>query len=386
MTTRRISSSIALVGVTALLAACGGSDTGPSDSGSGGSGADPAGQPAALASDKELEELADVIESAREEGVLRLNWGGTGLADMVPEAFDRFNEYYGLDLELQHTPKSSMSTNASTLSAEYEAGRPAETDVAFGASVHVETALREGWVDPLDDWKDWSTHVTEDVLAGFADEPPVAIALYTLYGGAVYNTDIVTEELRTPQDILDLEHPIAATPIGAMFDRSGGPWEGVMGNPEIFEFLDAFEPKIEGLISCGDIDRVASGEFPVLFIGCSQASYQVYADKGAPVAFTPIEGMAIAQQNYMYFPEHAKSPNVARLWANYLMTPEAQELVYDYVRADNSRLEGSQTKAELDEWESQGYNYVFVDMQANRDMNQQYGPEYRKRILSYFQN
>jgi ABC-type glycerol-3-phosphate transport system substrate-binding protein len=389
----------ALSVVVLAIGACGGTDGDPDDpaveaspdataeepaTGEDGTADEPADAegPSGSGDPAELEELADVIAAAQEEGMLRLNWGGTGLADSVPTLFEGFQEYYGLDLELQHDPQSQMSGNMSTLGAEFEANRAAHTDIAWGVTVHIQQGLRDGWVVPIDDYEDWSVHITEDMVDGYDGEPPLAVAGYTLYGGVVYNTDIVTEELRTPEDILALEHPIASTPIGAMFDRVAGPYENTLTEDEVFEFLEEFE--IAGLISCGDIDRVASGEFPVLFIACSQASYHVFAEQGAPVDFRPIEGMNIAQHNYMFFPEHAENPNVARLFANYVSSPEGQQVFRDIVLADNMFAPDSRTGAEIDAWEAEGFDYVFVGLQDLRDLQEATGPDTRDRILGYF--
>lgn len=335
-----------------------------------------------LASVEEVERLADVIAAAQEEGMLRLNWGGTGLADSVPILFEDFQEYYCLDLRLEHDPQSSMATNMTNIGAEFDAGRPSATDIAWGTTVHIQQAMRGKWLDTMADYEDWSWHITPEILDGYDGEDPVAVAGYTLYGGVVYNTGVVTETLRTPEDILNLTVPIASTPIGAMFDRVGGPYDATLGEEALFEFLDRFE--IAGLISCGDLDRVASGEFPVLFIACSQASYHVYKDAGAPLEFRPIEGMNIAQHNYMFLPLHAEHPNVARLFINYISSPAGQSTFAEIVKADNMFAPGSRTGAEIDALESEGFEYVFVGLQDLKDLQDAATPDYRDRVLAYF--
>lgn len=335
-----------------------------------------------LASAEEVEHLADVIAAAQSEGTLRLNWGGTGLADSVPFLFEDFLAYYCLDLTLEHDPQSNQGANMSTISGEFDAGRTSSTDIAFGATVHIQQAMRGGWLDTMADYEDWSWHITPEILDGYDGEDPVAVAAYTLFGGVVYNTNIVTQTLRTPEDILNLTVPIAGTPIGAMFDRLGGTSPDTIGTEKLFEFLDRFE--IAGLISCGDLDRVASGEFPVLFIACSQASYNVYRDLGAPLAFRPIEGMNIAQHNYMFLPTHAENPNVARLFINYISSPQGQETFWEIVKADNMFVPGSRTAEEIAAFEAEGFKYVFIGLDELREIQRLNGPDYRDNVLAYF--
>jgi len=246
----------------------------------------------------------------------------------------------------------------STIGAEFDAGRASSTDIAWGVTVHIQAAMRGGWLESMEDYESWSWHITEDMLDGYAGEAPVAVAGYTLYGGVVYNTNIVKETLRTPEDILNLTVPVAGTPIGAMFDRVGGPYPETLGEEKLFEFLDRF--KIAGLIGCGDLDR------------------------GAPLEFRPIEGMNIAQHNYMFLPKHAAHPNVARLFINYVSTPEGQATFAEIVKADNMFAEGSRTGAEIAAFEAEGFKYRFVGLEDLRQLQAATAPDYRDRVLAYF--
>jgi len=379
---RRISSAVVLA---LVVAACGSGETAaPAAPAPAPAPADTEPERCELASVEEMEHLADVIAAAQSEGKLQLNWGGTGLADSVPTMFEDFKAYYCLDLVLEHDPQSNMAGNMTTIGAEFDAGRSSSTDIAWGVTVHIQAAMRGGWIESMEDYESWSWHITEDIMDGYAGEAPVAVAGYTLFGGVVYNTNIVKETLRTPEDILNLTVPIAATPIGAMFDRVGGPYEETLGEEKLFEFLDRFQ--VAGLISCGDLDRVASGEFPVLFIACSQASYHVYKDAGAPLEFRPIEGMNIAQHNYMFLPKHAANPNVARLFINYISSPAGQATFAEIVKADNMFAPGSRTGAEIAAFEAEGFKYVFVGLEDLRALQAATDATYRDRVLAYFRN
>src|SRR5438270_6584879 len=121
---------VCLYAALLLIAACGPSAqrtpaSGPSAAASSGP---------QLASDNAR--LQALIDGARQEGALDLVWSEATLngAAGVDRLIRAVNDYYGLNLTARFTPGPSQPQVASTLVAEFTAGRPATTDVYIGGS------------------------------------------------------------------------------------------------------------------------------------------------------------------------------------------------------------------------------------------------------------
>ena len=73
---------------------------------------------------------------------------------------------------------------------------------------------------------------------------------------------------------------------------------------------------------------------------------------------------------YMGVPKNAAHPNAAKLWINYLLSREAQDITYEYEFADHHLLAGSKTFAEVDRATKAGvkfYELTFEVVQADEN-------------------
>ena len=104
------------------------------------------------------------------------------------------------------------------------------------------------------------------------------------------------------------------------------------------KFYTALSANIGGLMTCGDTDRVVSGEFAFFGLDCGDQEVRLRQRKGEPIAtFYPKEGTAI----YAFspgIPLTAAHPNAARLFIAYLLTPPGQKLLWDEFGCDNYLL------------------------------------------------
>jgi hypothetical protein len=173
------SAAAGLIGclVVGLLAAgCGASPSAPAE---GGRPPSPAA-PATVAPSPELQAL---IDGARREGQLRLVWGeGTsGGAEGVARLANGLNRAYGLDLNVQFTPGPQMSQMAVTVTQEFQANRPASSDVLVGYGGPLLPALQAGALERVD-WSAWAPNLQNPELIG-ADEQDVRVPLHLLLSG-----------------------------------------------------------------------------------------------------------------------------------------------------------------------------------------------------------
>lgn len=303
--------------------------------------------------DPGAQDLETIIEAARAEGELFLNWDQNTIPSYADQWLADFNETYGLDITMELTPGSTMPANAAQLIQEYEAGRPASTDVLLGSHNHFYLAGPNG-ADALQaiDWTGWATNIEDTSLL---TEDQVGVKFLTQTAGVAYNTDLVPAD-RVPQRIEDLtqvEGRIATTPYGAGFTQWGS--DELLGQDAVLDLVSRMQ--IDGLLSCGDETRIASGEFAML-IGCDRATAEKVADQGGPVAFIIPQDGAFLQYWYMGVPNNAPHPNVAKLWVNYLLSPRAQEIMYQADFNDLHLLPSSKTAEVVDRYESEGVTFL----------------------------
>jgi hypothetical protein len=88
---------------------------------------------------------------------------------------------------------------------------------------------------------------------------------------------------RTMQDLLKPEYKgrIASTPYGAMFDYLAT--DEVWGEQRTLDYVARLTDQLAGVIRCNEMTRVASGEFDVFALACSQSNAYELRARGAPV-------------------------------------------------------------------------------------------------------
>jgi iron(III) transport system substrate-binding protein len=303
--------------------------------------------------DPGAQDLETLIEEARREGELFLNWDQNTIPSYADEWLADFNETYGLEITMQLTPGSTMPANAAQLIQEYQAGRPASTDVLLGSHNHFYLVGPNG-ADALQaiDWTSWAPNIRD---ASLHTSDKVGVKLLTQTAGVAYNTELVPADRvpRRVEDLTQVEGRIAATPYGAGFTQWGS--SELLGQDAVLDLVASMS--IDGLLSCGDETRVASGEFAML-IGCDRATAEKVADQGGPVAFVIPEDGAFVQYWYIGVPKNARHPNVAKLWINYLLSPRAQEIMYQADFNDLHLLETSRTAEAVRAYESEGVTFL----------------------------
>src|SRR6266508_6014387 len=90
--------------------------------------------------------LQKLIEEAKKEGTLKLQWlggrldGDAGLRPMVAA----LNKMYGTNLKLQFTPGPDFPTMLNKITQEKAAGLPSSTDISLMAASHTAEGLKIG--------------------------------------------------------------------------------------------------------------------------------------------------------------------------------------------------------------------------------------------------
>jgi ABC-type Fe3+ transport system substrate-binding protein len=373
--------TVVAVGLLVVAIGCGapsGNRAAPA-SGSG-AAAGPAGG-AGATGDAALQAL---IDGARREGSLSLIWGdGTmGGNDGIRRLAERFNAYYGLALDVKFTPGPSMPNMAARVAEEYRAGRNAATDIQVGYANHIMATMHAGGLEAVD-WASWAPNVrAPELIAGGG----VAVAFQSSWPGIAYNAQRVRgdEVPRTLQDLLkpQFKGRIASTPYAASFDQVASP--EVWGEERTFAYVREFAEQTGGLIRCNEMQRLVSGEFDLLALACSQNGALEEKSKGAPMEYVIPADAPLLVPLYAAVPKHSAHPNAAKLWINYLMSREAQDIVYELNGADNHEVPGSKAAQDFARFQGAGLKFTRIDIAFYDHNDERLGPirDELQRILT----
>jgi ABC-type Fe3+ transport system substrate-binding protein len=118
------------------------------------------------------------------------------------------------------------------------------------------------------------------------------------------------------------------------------------------------------------MDRIASGEFDAFGLTCSQNDALGAAAKGAPVGFTLASDAPIVMPLYEAVPATAAHPNAAKLWINFMSSPEAQKILYEVSFADLAALPDSKTAEKINALREKGVKFLIVDTDFYRHHDQ----------------
>ena len=296
--------------------------------------------------------LAELIEGAKKEGMLRGQWGQNsfGGSEGFKEILAGMNKKYKLDLKGQYTPGPDMQRLMLRVIQENAAGQPASTDVYLGNSQAIFDGLKSNLLRPMT----YSTFIEEKPKpegkfnAIAADGTHVAIA--TAVVGIQYNTDLV-KGADIPRRLEDVLNPkwkgkIASTPYAAGMREFATP--DFFGREKMIDFTKKLSTQIGGLMRCGEAERITSGEFLMLVFTCGGNDVNVLQRTGAPLGHTVIEEGTVLHMRYAGVPKNSRSPNAGALLINYLMTAEGQELLWKHDGFDLHLFPGSQTKREIE--------------------------------------
>ncbi|MCP2338956.1 ABC transporter substrate-binding protein [Actinomadura rupiterrae] len=325
--------------------------------GSGDDGAKKAGADAAAAVKGRIANtpaLAALVEAARKEGALDLTWGLDG-PKTVKNLTAAFNTAYGLNLKVTLTPNQNLPATSAKLGQEYKAKSPASSDAYLG-NAELSYGLGPKGTDALAkvDWEKIAPWTK-----GQANSDGTVLPLLDLLPGFTYNTTLIKpdEVPKTSADVLKLTKPVASTPYAAQFNVLGA--KDAMGVDALHTYLRNF--KAAGYLGCGELSRIASGEFAGMWISCGKNIGEVFAAQGAPIETAILKDAAIVSTRYAGVPKNSRHPNAAKLFVSWLLTPEAQKLVFAGDHADDSRLPGSRTAQQIKDYEAKGVKFTRAD-------------------------
>jgi ABC-type Fe3+ transport system substrate-binding protein len=171
-----------------------------------------------------------------------------------------------------------------------------------------------------------------------------------IMGCVWYNTNLVKGD-EIPKTLNDVLNPkwkssIASTSFSAGFREAAG----LFGmEKETLEFLKKFKESgnLAGFLRGGEIERIASGEFAMMVLATGEAKAVALRDKGAPVDYLVLPESPFLSFWVMDVPKNSAHPNLAKLFALFMLTKEAQEQYFHVDQSDLHYIVGSRTAVEL---------------------------------------
>ena len=347
----------ALISLVMVLASCGGAAV-------GGGLASP--------TPKLSDQLSAIAASARSELELTLSWPA-GFLDAGQETrrlADGFNKAYGLKLGITIKPTGlSMGESTTKVIDDYRRGVKGSTDIVLGTEAEISELSRAGALisEPWQSWMQGIVNLRMIAAGG------VGVQVQTRTPGITYNSAKLTGAA-APKSLADLLKPqyrgrIATTTSSSLFERLA--LDEVWGADRTLGYVRQLAGQIGGVINCGDEDRIVKGDFDVLVFDCGSARVSQMKAKGTLIGWAEPADAAFLGYLYMGIPRNAVHPNAARLFLNYMLTRDAQDIMYETEFTDLHVLPGSKSFADVDRATKSGVKFYeltteVVESEANR--------------------
>lgn len=282
--------------------------------------------PAAAATITPSPALQQVIDGARKEGALTLQYGDAilGGSEGAQIAAAGIKAMFGVDLQVSFHPGPSFAPMASKLFTEMEAGQKASTDVYNATAVELDPYLDRGLFRSVP----WTTLYPERITPVIAEADGRALRVVTATSGILYNKNIGADfaQVHEMSDLLKPEYKgrLETEPYLAGFDVLVA--NGVWGYDKTAAFVKQLSSQVGGLVRCGATEQIASGEIPALAMDCGGNEQNLPRYKDV-LAHNIIRDAAMRRFNYICIPVNAAHPNAGILFALYVSSPEGQRKI-----------------------------------------------------------
>ncbi len=188
----------------------------------------------------------------------------------------------------------------------------------------------------------------------------IGVASASTLVGVAFNSKLVKGD-DIPRTLADTLKPkwkgkIASTPYAAGMREFAMP--DLLGKEAIIKFTKSLSKQISGLMRCGEMDRLTSGEFLMLVLSCGDQYINKAKRTGEPLGYSVLADATVSHTRYASVPVHSQAPNAAALFIAYLHTAEGQKLMWDLNGLDFHLYPESHQKKTLDAARAQGAKVV----------------------------
>jgi ABC-type Fe3+ transport system substrate-binding protein len=332
---RRLGTALCLLGLVAALA-CDGRPSSSASAGGISDGSTGSGTSAGASGGSGASSLAALRGAAAREGDGFELYAPSSLnAEYVPQLQDAFNKKYGLNVTFKYTPSGSMTRDAARVLTEIAAGQPPTWDIMLMTDAQYATLYNNDALEKTD----WAALGVTNQKAILYDGTSAAFA--TQFGGPVYNASLVRPD-EAPKDWNDLLDPRWHGKLGVStathhLARLAQVW-GDERTTRFVEGLAAQQPvlgrlqELQTRLQLGEI-ALLSSTYESLILDARRA--------GAPLQFADTVKPIIAAQTNAGVIKSVRRPNLARLMAAFLLSPEGQALWQEAVEESSMFIDGS---------------------------------------------
>src|SRR5258705_5398912 len=176
--------------------------------------------------------------------------------------------------------------------------------------------------------------------------PQQSVLIYASFHGIIYNSNAIPKN-KAPKSYEDLIDPtLAPTWAGKMGNPSYIHWllrvSPVWGREKVLSFARKLATLGGGRLGQGEEERIVSGEFPIMAStgGPLEAMWKWQA-KGAPLVGLPGSTPATSSYYQLSVPKNSAHPNMAKLFAAFMATREAQSVLEKQDYRSSHLVEGT---------------------------------------------
>jgi ABC-type Fe3+ transport system substrate-binding protein len=306
-------------------------------------------------------DLRKVVEGAKAEGKLKIE----SLPDVlggpngVKAATAWMKKEFGIDVEGSWGPNPAMAAQVAKIFTEFQAGQRASSDAYTGTAVQIAPMLEKGLFRTVQWERLLPGRLTREVIEGDGR----AIRVLTQMPGILYNKQKAPQiaQIKTMEDLLKPEFKgrFTTTPYLAGFDVLAS--DEVWGYKKTADYVSRLAGQVSGLLLCGSVERIASGEHLALALDCAGAEHNRERFKGV-LDLHVVPDNAQRRYTYTTIPANAASPNAAILFALFFSTREGQKFVWDHSGFNLDTYPDSERRREIEAMQKRGIKFVDVTL------------------------
>ena len=365
-----------VLAMAASLVACGGGGGpaagGARPSGAPASGSAPVSGATAAGSEAPGQPAPAIVEAAaREDPAFELYMSSNFDKDKLAELEQAFNRRHGLSVSFRHTPAGSMTRDAARVITEIGAGQPPTWDLMVLTDAHYATLFTNDALEKTD----WAALGIVNPQSITYDGTAVHFA--SSFIAPSYNPNLVRAD-EAPKDWSDLLDPKWRGRIGmSTATHHLGRLAQVWGDERTTRFVEGLAAQQLVLGRTAELfTRLTLGEIAI-YATSTDTNWNEAKQTGAPFAFVETVKPVVVASYTLGVLKGGKRPNLTRLLAAFMTTPEGQA-IWDASQGQTSMyVEGSSA------WRyAQGKELVTLDPKFGAeqldDLSQKYG-----RIVGY---
>lgn len=306
-------------------------------------------------------ELAKLVEAANKEGTLRLVWSGSTLGGSAgaKRAEEEMRKKFGTTFAVKFAPGAgSMGEVGATILAEQKASRPSHTDIYLGPTTFVARFADAGMFQSAD----WGALLPGRATPEIVEANGGAVRVVSFVAGITYNTKLLPNPPTTVEGWLapNLKGKLATTTAAAGLDVLAA--NDFWGEEKTLAFAAKLSDHLAGVMRCGETNRISSGEYWALIFDCGGSDAMLAKATGAPVDQAMATDFVQIRFFYMGVPKNSASPNAAKVFISYMLSPEGQKLAWDTWGGDLHSFSESNIRKPLEALKEKGATPRVLDI------------------------